>query len=51
MMVMFVDYAGNHASYRYRVINLSPKKKMNRDITWLGKSYGEMVQTKNAATE
>ena len=52
LMAMFVVYVDNHANNVYRFINLKTKKiVMSRDVTWLGKLYGDLYDLNNVQNE
>ena len=45
---VFVGYAENHAGDVYRMFNTKTRKvSMSRDITWLGKVYGDYFKLKD----
>ena len=45
---MMVGYAVNHAGDVYRMLNLKTKKIcLSRDVTWLGKTYGDYYKVKD----
>ena len=46
-LCMFVGYAKDHSGDVFRLLNLKTKKiLMSRDVTWIGKTYGEYFNYK-----